>query len=237
MSSSPVVLDHLILPLIEGTTVLDLGCGLGKWGALLYACWFETASHAATGAFQPARVDGLDRFLPNLKRLQGRDEYRLLTRGDAFAIPCRAGAFDTVLGVELLEHLTEAEGLLLLRDAERVARRMVIISTPHYPEKRDGGDNPYEWHRSIWTIERLRGLGYEVYGAGFEVPHPAADFPGVLPYPLWARCWWRLYRFCRDKQWGDLNAWAARRFGWFSYRRPQWSAYLIAVKRLASPAH
>jgi ubiquinone/menaquinone biosynthesis C-methylase UbiE len=34
VSSSPAFLDPVVLPLVKGTSVLDVACGLGRWGAL-----------------------------------------------------------------------------------------------------------------------------------------------------------------------------------------------------------
>lgn len=234
MSSSPSALDPVILGLIDGDRVLDLGCGYGKWGTLLRTCWFDTAHHRASGAMAPALVAGIDRHKPNLQRLRGRDEYALLAQGDAFRLPFADKSFDTVLAVELIEHLTEAEGEQLLCEASRVAKKSVILSTPQYPGKRDGGDNPHEWHRSIWTVGKLRARGFIVHGVGCQVPYFDPDFPGALDYPLWARPYWRLYRFLRDKHGYDLNALVARLGGNFCFNRPRWGMYLVAVRRSAA---
>ncbi|HNW91353.1 MAG TPA: class I SAM-dependent methyltransferase [bacterium] len=232
MSSSPAALDPVVLGLIDGDRVLDLGCGFGKWGTLCKACWFDTAHHRATERMAPALVVGLDRHRPNLARLRGRDEYHGLAQGDAFRLPFADRSFAVVLASELIEHLTGDEGEQLLREAQRVARRSVIITTPQYPEKRAGDANPHEWHRSIWTIEHLRARGFMVHGVGCQVPYFAPDFPGAVRYPLWARPYYRLYRWLRDRRGHDLNALVARLGGNFCFHHPRWGSYLVAVKRL-----
>lgn len=230
MSSSPSLLDPVILKLIDGDRVLDLGCGFGKWGTLLKSCWFDTAHHTATERLAPAFVAGLDRHRPNLARLRGRDEYHGLAQGDACRLPFADKSFDVVLAVELIEHLMEEEGMQLLQEMQRVAKKSVILSTPQYPERRAGNANPYEWHRSIWTIAKLRTQGFVVHGVGCQVPYFAPDFPGVLDYPLWARPYYRLYRWLRDRHQYNLNALVAHLGGNFCFNHPRWGSYLVAVK-------
>ena len=41
MSSSPSYLDPIILPLIIGESVLDVGCGYGRWGNLIQSNFWE----------------------------------------------------------------------------------------------------------------------------------------------------------------------------------------------------
>ena len=61
MSSSPSYLDPVVLPLLAGTTVLDAGCGYGRWGTLVRANYWEA------GLAAPPEVDGFDAFAPNVE--------------------------------------------------------------------------------------------------------------------------------------------------------------------------
>jgi hypothetical protein len=71
---------------------------------------------------------------------------------------------DTVFALDFIEHLEKEDGLQMLREAQRVARRQVVVYTPHGffpqtyddPEKEDrwGMDGGYwQTHRSGWDME------------------------------------------------------------------------------------
>ncbi len=71
---------------------------------------------------------------------------------------------DTVFALDFIEHLEKEDGLRMLREAERVARRQVVVYTPHGffpqtyddPHKHDrwGMDGGYwQTHRSGWEFE------------------------------------------------------------------------------------
>ena len=164
MSSSWSYLDPVILPLITGESVLDVGCGMGRWGALIETNYWEARLQTA-----PV-VDGCDAFAANVAHCRRRGTYRRVWEQ---TLPSRLdGTWDTVLAVELIEHVpTELidETMALLEDA---AARRVIISTPNSPAFREAhetplGFNPSEAHVSYVPRTALVERGYKVYGAGF----------------------------------------------------------------------
>jgi len=64
---------------------------------------------------------------------------------------------------DVLEHLSSRQALRALDKAEMIAKRRVVIVVPvgHvHNEAVDG--NPYQLHKSVWSAEELRALGYEV---------------------------------------------------------------------------
>lgn len=71
---------------------------------------------------------------------------------------------DTVFALDFIEHLEKEDGLRMLREAERVARRQIVVYTPHgfFPQSYDDPDKPDRWgmdggywqtHRSGWELE------------------------------------------------------------------------------------
>jgi hypothetical protein len=71
---------------------------------------------------------------------------------------------DTVFALDFIEHLEKEDGLRMLREAERVARRQVVVYTPHgfFPQSYDDPSKPDRWgmdggywqtHRSGWEME------------------------------------------------------------------------------------
>jgi SAM-dependent methyltransferase len=164
MSSSWSYLDPVILPLITGETVLDVGCGMGRWGALIETNYWEAKLPAA-----PA-VDGCDAFPANVEHCRRRGTYRRVWEQ---TLPSTLdGAWDTVLAVELIEHLPAEEIDETFEVLEAAAGERVIISTPNSPAFREGhetplGFNPREAHVSYVSRTALLERGYAVYGAGF----------------------------------------------------------------------
>jgi SAM-dependent methyltransferase len=82
-------------------------------------------------------------------------------------------SFDTVLLLDIIEHLTENQARLIIQEAKRVARHRVIVSTPNYPDLRDGvtsitGWNPLDAHLSYISRSELRRLGFKLFGCGLR---------------------------------------------------------------------
>jgi Methyltransferase domain len=69
---------------------------------------------------------------------------------------------DTVFALDFIEHLEKPDGVRMLREAERVARVQIVVSTPHgfFPQSYDDARKPDRWgmdggywqtHRSGWA--------------------------------------------------------------------------------------
>jgi 2-polyprenyl-3-methyl-5-hydroxy-6-metoxy-1,4-benzoquinol methylase len=167
---SPLELDPAVLPLIEGRTVLDLGCGYGHWGHLL-----RTHYHSDDPG-RAARVTGVDIHQGNVDFCASTGVYDDLACADALEFLARQprGAFDTIIATELIEHLPKDAGRRLLAETARVAVRVTIVSTPNWEYLRPGamtmtGYNEHEHHVSSWTPGELKGHGFTVRGVGHKV--------------------------------------------------------------------
>jgi hypothetical protein len=85
----------------------------------------------------------------------------VLEIGDQF----EPGSFDVALACDLLEHLDREAGLQLLILMELVARQRVVILTPNgFVPQGETWSNPLQVHRSGWTVDDMRRLGYTVEG-------------------------------------------------------------------------
>lgn len=164
MSSSWSYLDPAVLPLIVGETVLDAGCGLGRWGTLIESNYWEADLEQ-----QPV-VDGFDAFAANVEHCSGRGAYRRVWQ-QVLPSPIE-GAWDTVLAIEIVEHVRPEDVGATLDVLEAAARRRIIVSTPNAEILRPGldtptGFNPHEAHLSYVSRKLLRDRGYAVRGVGF----------------------------------------------------------------------
>ena len=108
-------------PCPEGTrtlSLLDVGTGLGDIPARVRA---EAARHGVTVC-----TVGLD--TSETLALAAHDTALPVVRADALRLPVADRAFDVVLCSQLLHHFRGDDGLVLLRELDRVARRRVIVS-------------------------------------------------------------------------------------------------------------
>lgn len=169
MGYSPLELDPVVLPLVTGRTVLDLGCGYGHWGHLLRTHYFSDDPSKA------ARITGVDIHDGNVAFCRATGVYDELGCADALEFLARqpAAAFDTIIATELIEHLPKETGTRLLGEVARVAARMAILSTPNWEYLRPGamtmtGFNEHEHHVSAWTASEFRSRGFTVRGVGHK---------------------------------------------------------------------
>ncbi|OGO06821.1 MAG: hypothetical protein A2Y92_01875, partial [Chloroflexi bacterium RBG_13_57_8] len=138
-------------------TVLDIGCGKG----------LVAGGIREKGIF----MVGADIFEPDLRTAREKNAHDGHVLADARFLPFREKSFDAVMCLELIEHLDKEEGLRFIRNAEAIAVRKVIISTPvGFLDVNSGADacgqekgNPYQHHKGGWEPGELRALGYKVY--------------------------------------------------------------------------
>ncbi len=158
------------MPLIVGETVLDAGCGFGRWAGLIQTNFWEA------GLLQPPVVVGFDAFAPNVELCAGRGTYGRVWQQE---LPSPIdGSWDSVVAAELIEHLPTEEVEEAVALLEGVARRRIIFSTPNFPAFREGtativGFNEWEAHRAYIPRSFFERRGYRLLGAGFGNPrHP-----------------------------------------------------------------
>lgn len=77
----------------------------------------------------------------------------------------RKESFDCVLASDLIEHLNKDDGYRLIKMMEEISIKKVIVFTPNGFLKQSKHDNnPYQLHKSGWTIKEMKNLGYSVTG-------------------------------------------------------------------------
>jgi SAM-dependent methyltransferase len=157
-----------------GSRVLDLGCGLGGYSRALADRGFEVLAY-----------DVEAEYVERARGLGVRAETY-----DGEHIPLADGAVDTVLLLEVIEHLEDPPALL--REARRVATAGALVSTPNCTQSFEGV--PIEFshmldldHRQFFTESSLRALLDDVFGScvveqAAPLDHMMAGL--VLPRPL-----------------------------------------------------
>jgi SAM-dependent methyltransferase len=163
-----------------GRAVLDLGCGLGGYSRALAERGFELRGLDVVPDYvERARSIGVDAELYDGQR-----------------IPMEDGSVDTVMLLEVLEHLDDPARLL--REARRVARHGVLVTTPNCTQ--DFGEVPVEFthmldvdHRQFFTASSLGQLLDDVFGSSVVEQTAPIDrhLAGILlPQPLRALHRW-----------------------------------------------
>lgn len=133
-------------------SVLDVGCG---------------DNSPLAKVKKKFRSVGIDAFGPSIKKSKKNkihDEYRVgdILKLDSFFKP---KSFDAVVALDVVEHFKKKDALKLMKSMEQLARKKVIILTPFGFAKQDAYDgNPYQEHKSGWSISDFTKCGYTVCG-------------------------------------------------------------------------
>ena len=142
----PTLDTELDRNLRDCSTVLDLGCGPNSpVGALKYLT---------------TRV-GVEPFGPYLELAKSRSTHDQFHQKLITELDFEPRSFDAVIMIDVIEHMTEEDGLNALRLAEKWARKKVIINSPngYIPQKSLDG-NPLQEHKSGWSYSRMKDLGF-----------------------------------------------------------------------------
>jgi SAM-dependent methyltransferase len=149
------VLEQALGSALPGARVLDLGCGTG---------------YTLTRLPSTVRAVGLDYSETALGLSSRRDSGASLVRADATRLPFRAGSFDAVLALDVLEHL-DADG----RAAAEIRRILkpsgvAIVTVPAFRWLWSGHDEALD-HRRRYTLpeisEVLRDAGLLIERASY----------------------------------------------------------------------
>jgi len=144
---SPIYKDKLtnvIKYISDGSTILDIGFGYGHLEKII------------NNKHPNITIYGLDRSLKAVKyaRKKIRGNFQ---RFDSYSLPYKNGFFDTILLLDLIEHLNKNEIKNLLLEISRVAKgtSRIIISVPINESKSDYKNNRHKHIFNELILERL----------------------------------------------------------------------------------
>jgi len=125
----------------QGGKILDIGCG--------DKTMIQTLKNQNI-----TTVDGWEKFKPDL-----------LWDLNNTPLPYEDNSFDTVLALDLIEHLNRENGVALLQDLKRIARKNILLLTPLFwtdnTQNVQNSDSPYyqnlyDLHKSRWTLDDFK---------------------------------------------------------------------------------
>ena len=153
--------------------ILDLGIGFGFYGAVVRQ-WLDQGVRPWSTYL--AGVEAWGRYCNPLW-----DLYDLVTVNTIQDyLTSSTEQFDFVIMNDVLEHLAPEEGRKVLQEIEPVINPggHLIVGTPaRYFEQDAVNGNEFERHRSYWTADQLRPLGFTILLDGSE---PQLGFPMLL---------------------------------------------------------
>jgi len=129
-------------------TILDLGCGGNS--PLRFLQTKTYGIDASISAIKAARKNKTHNLL---KVMEVKQAIRYF----------KPKSFEAVVALDLIEHLNKEDGYNLLSDMEKLAIKKSIIFTPN-GFIAQSGNSTFDLHRSGWTSEEFKKLGYKVYG-------------------------------------------------------------------------
>jgi glycosyltransferase involved in cell wall biosynthesis len=197
--------ETLRLKVVPARSVLDIGTGIRPQTLV------SSEVHVCVEPFEP--------YVERLRQDVGDDARFILLRAtwDQVIPLLPDNSIDSVVALDVIEHLRRREGVRFLAEALRVARRQVIIFTPlgfyrqsYRKGQRDrwgmaGGH--WQTHRSGWMPDDFAGNWEVIACADF---HDLDDLGRPLAQPFGA--FWAIYS---HHQSGDGTSWdgGAQRFG------------------------
>lgn len=226
VGSSPLGFIPHILREIRGKRILDVGCGCGVYGYLLRNKWqdtppgydqFKDFSNRDVSNDEPEFLGGIDVQTESVRRCAKHRIYDFLALARADDLPFPDDYVDTILCIEVLEHLTKPEALKALESFERIATQRIIVTVPIHSLSPNGHDErdflkldtsdpeikefvDAETHKSCWTATHLRQLGFRI---GREIRQGRK-----APYDIVVNFWQqrRLGQVLAVKELGDRSA-------------------------------
>jgi len=138
-------------------TILDVGSGKGEFvGTINYNKNFI--------------IDGIELFPPYIKQAGETGFYKKIIKKDITKLNLKKKNYDAVICNQVIEHLTKRDGKILVKKMENYAKNIVLIGVPNGHWHQDEYDNnKLQKHRSDWSVDDFRSLGYIVRGQGLKL--------------------------------------------------------------------
>lgn len=154
---------------LQPGSVLDVGTGMGQYGFLLRTNLENVNLFDVDGSSArqrprsqwALRIDGIEGYATYLTPVHEYAYNQVLVGNAMDLLPTLADrSYELVLAIDILEHLSAADGRAFLAHCKRIASRAVLVSTPKVFVPQDVPANPLENHRSLWTESELQQLGF-----------------------------------------------------------------------------
>lgn len=149
-TSHPILITPVATEILsmQPKSVLDIGIGFGKWGALTREytdIWCQRKRHIV-------KIDGIEIF--DIYRNPNWEHYDNIFIGNVKKILPTLSNYDLIIFLEVLEHIDKAESLKLL-DLCRSKCKVLLFSYTNSPQGTAFG-NIHETHVSAWDVSDFK---------------------------------------------------------------------------------
>ncbi len=144
------LVNELQKELSDCETVLDLGCGP--------ASPIEYCKNIK-------RSVGVEAFEPYLQKAKEKGIHTEYLNKKIEDLDFPENNFDAVLMIEVLEHLSEEEGVKVLEKINKWAKKKIIVSSPNgFIKQKEVDGNPLQKHLSGWDYKKMKKMGFKCHG-------------------------------------------------------------------------
>ena len=166
--SIQVQITHCLNKIIElqPRSVLDVGCGFGKWG---YLCreYLDVFPGRPFKHQWTTRIDAIEFFEPYIMEHQ-RFLYSNIMIGDVRDLCKTIDNYDLIIAGDVIEHMFKDEAEEVVETLYARANKLLMVNIPIgegwlHPEQYG---NPAELHRSEWYLEDFSPFGSEFWKFG-----------------------------------------------------------------------
>jgi len=137
---------------LHPTSILDIGVGFGKWGALAREYTDVNKGRCAKKLWQ-VKIDGIEIFPAYQSVLWA--VYDNIHIGNAIDVLPKLGNYDLILAIEVLEHINRADGLKMIAAIRAKSKEFIISYSNGISPGMFG--NKHEEHVSKWHAEDFPG--------------------------------------------------------------------------------
>jgi hypothetical protein len=190
-----------ILQNLQPESVLDIGCGFGKYGVLLREYLDIWQERLGPQQWQ-VRLEAIDAY-PQYRNPIWDYVYQAIHVGRAQDLLPTLSFYDVILIADVIEHLERAEAKELVQQSLAKSRAVVISTPREFFAQTDTNHNPFEIHRILWTaadfptgchLQTITALSCNLFIAS-QAPLPwKATYLADLRNVLYLRCRYKLRR-------------------------------------------
>ena len=165
MITLPYSYPWILRKVLNGhNNILDVGCGDGQTGAAInYDHKYE--------------MTGIDIYSPDIEKIKLDPYYHdgvIVDLRKSFPSNIASTNFDAIFSSQVVEHLDKKDALELISRIEKMPTKLIIIATtngfiPFQPLDGEEDSNPYQVHKSGWSVEEFESMGYTVFGQAMKL--------------------------------------------------------------------
>lgn len=151
---------------LQPKSVLDVGCGFGKWG---YLCreYLDVFPGRPFKEQWTTRIDGIEFFESYIMEHQ-RFLYSNIMIGDVRDLCKEIDQYDLIIAGDVIEHMFKDEAEAVVETLYARANQLLMVNIPLGPGwiHPEAYGNPAELHRSEWYVEDFQPFNPEFWKFG-----------------------------------------------------------------------